>query len=61
MGCAVEIVRKKPTKPKQLTTALREDTLVDASDLAGVNLEGETFEHLWITHDFSKAKLANTV
>ena len=64
MGCAVEIERETPPAPKnrkQLATALRDDTLADASDLGGVNLEGETFEHLWITHDLAKAKLANTV
>lgn len=63
-GAGVLIRRDPPAAPKhrgKIMAALRGDTLADRSDLSGVKLAGETFEHLWITHDFSKANLAGTV
>lgn len=60
----IEIARTTAPPPSDralLLAALRHDTLPDRSRLRGVDLGGEAFDDLWVTHDFANARLANTV
>lgn len=59
----IQIARTAPPAPRDkatLAAALRDDTLADKSDLRGVDLAGETFEDLYVTHDLRGASLAGT-
>ena len=51
---------KPPRDKKKLLKLLADDAIDDGADLKGVDLSGATFEDLYVTYDFSKAKLAGT-